>query len=504
MSVFILEEKFELVSEASNVKIFLIDETDLEKNEDGTLKKQFSGVDILEVEGAYGEISDHSLYLADMKSKTYVFKFNVEKLKKSNSLDIYEAGEKHISMICGGMLTSHLISEKYFKLSDVIEFIPSEALVSKVNIDRSFLTGLRIKSVSNKLKFKESTKPAEKRKLNVTNLIDEQNIEASNNHLDAMILSKSLVNTPANFLNPETYEQFAIDYITELKESGHPVDIEVYDKSKLQNDGAGLILAVGAGSNFAPRIIKLTYTPESAKKHIALVGKGITYDTGGLNIKPGSAMRHMKKDMGGSAAVLGSFALSVLNGYENSITAYLAIAENMISASSARPGDVYVALNGKSVEIDNTDAEGRLVLADALTYASKEGSDVLIDIATLTGAARVSLGTQVDVCLSNNLELSEQIHKASIETGDWVWRQPRVEPYYSALDSKVASMENTGGRFGGAITAGMFLERFHNSKNWIHIDTWMWAEKPTTFTKEAGACPKIVTFMEELLENIAK
>ena len=214
-------------------------------------------------------------------------------------------------------------------------------------------------------------------------------------------------------------------------------------------------------------------------------------------------MRNMKKDMGGSAAVFGIFVNSVLSNRNLHVTAYLAIAENMVSSNSARPGDVYVARNGIAVEIDNTDAEGRLVLADALTYASEEKPDLLVDIATLTGAARVALGTQVDFCMTNNLELADPILKASIETGDWVWRQPRVEIYNSGLDSRVANIENTGGRFGGAITAGMFLEKFHESKIWLHIDTWMWTDKPNMLSKEVGATPKVVRFINELLNQIS-
>lgn len=341
-----------------------------------------------------------------------------------------------------------------------------------------------------------------KMKVKRDGLLSEKALSHSDRLIQALRLTKSLVNTPANLLTPETYEQFCKQICAGLKDAGHPVSIEVYDRSKLENDGAGLILAVGKASSHPPRIIKLSYRPKNPKKMVAFVGKGITYDSGGLNIKPGNAMRHMKKDMGGSAAVFGSFLLAVTNKVNLQIDAYLAVAENMISSNAMRPGDVYVALNGKSVEIDNTDAEGRLVLADALTYASRQNPDVLIDVATLTGAARVALGTQVDACVTNSGALSALIDQSSAKTGDWVWRQPYVKTYESQLDSKVASYENTGGRFGGAITAAMFLSKFHDSKNWIHLDTWMWSDRSNMLAKEAGATPKTILFMEELLKNI--
>ena len=383
MSVVVLNEKINVTDQAGTVHIHLVESSELSEKSD----LKIAGLSTKDIHNLYGKISDGGLYLVDAKSRTYLFSFNVSKVSKANQLDYYDAGSNHIAMYLGGTLTSSIISKKYFKNEDIIEFHATDSLKSKVDFNHRFLTGLRIKSVSNKLVLDSD----DKRNINVSSFISEEEIQLSHHYVESMIVTKSLVNTPANLLNPETYESFAIDTVTELKERGFNVDIEVYDKSKLQNDNAGLILAVGKASQHAPRIIKMSYKPTNPSKTLALVGKGITYDTGGLNLKPGGAMRNMKKDMGGSAAVFGSFMLSVLRETNVEITAYLAVAENSVSSNAARPGDVYVAKNGISVEIDNTDAEGRLVLADALTYASEENPEYLIDIATLTGAARVSL-----------------------------------------------------------------------------------------------------------------
>ena len=499
MSVFMLKDKFSVVDDQPTASVTLVDFDEL------TGKKNLSvkGVDLEFLKSCYGDLIDGSLYCVDLKEKKFVFAVDTDKLIKKNKLDFYQPGNKHINFLLGSKLTIPLINEKYFAKDDILGIAFSEELSKKIDLTHEFLTGLRLKSVSNNIDFSaKSDKNQKKRKINVSSIVSVDGVAASDNYMEALLTAKSLVNTPANFLNPDTYEEFSIDKVTELKERGYNVDIEVFDRSKLQHDGAGLILAVGKASQHAPRIIKLSYRPEGASKLIAIIGKGITYDTGGLNLKPGGSMRNMKKDMGGSASVFGTYILSVLSGVKYNMDIYLAVAENSVSSNAARPGDVYVAKNGIAVEIDNTDAEGRLVMADALCYANETDPDYLFDIATLTGAARISLGTQVDVCLTNNENLAELIHKSSIETGDWLWRQPRPATYESSLDSKVANTENTGSRFGGAITAGMFLEKFHTSSNWMHIDTWMWSDKPNMFAKEAGATPKVVCFMAEFLDKL--
>lgn len=498
MSVIVLQEQLELVNDQATLKLIMVSRHDVD-----TSAAVSKDVDYAALNGLYGELDDHCLYLASASSKTFVYIYNLDKIRKKNRLDLDDMGVTHLEFFCGGILTGSLLSSKFSKSGAVVELCMSDDLRSNLSLSEYFISGLRLKSVSNDLRLDKKSKEISKTRINLSKLVDEKIIEKSNHMVESMIITKSLVNTPANYLNPESYESFARQETARLAGAGKPVTVEVFDRSKLENDGAGLILAVGKASQYAPRIIKLSYRPKNAQKTLALVGKGITYDSGGLNLKPGATMRDMKKDMGGSAAVYGTFLHAVLNEAPINIDAYLSVAENMVAGNAFRPGDVYVALNGTSVEIDNTDAEGRLVLADALTYADREKPDFLIDVATLTGAARISLGTQIDFCVTNNKKLAEELDLASVETGDWAWRQPLVKSYKSSLDSKVATMENGGSRFGGAITAALFLDTFHENKNWLHIDTWMWSEKPNFLTKESGATPKTILLLSKIIERIA-
>jgi leucyl aminopeptidase len=307
---------------------------------------------------------------------------------------------------------------------------------------------------------------------------------------------------PPNILNPESFEIFARELVRrecDLENDPNKIAVEVFQRDKLLAEGCGLINAVGQGSDIPPRLIRLTYFPRSSgksMKHVTLVGKGITFDSGGLDIKGSSFMRNMKKDMGGSAAAFGVFMALARLGAPVRVTCYLALAENMISGRSMRPGDVYKAKNGLTVEIDNTDAEGRLVLADALCYAAAEKPDWLIDLATLTGAARVALGPSVDSLFCSNAAMEKLLIDTGLHLGDWVWPLPLVEDYESWLDSTVADMVNSASSgHGGAITAATFLKKFVGQSNWTHIDTYMWSDKVTELNHEAGATAKCVRLL---------
>ena len=309
----------------------------------------------------------------------------------------------------------------------------------------------------------------------------------------AMVVARSLVNMPGSALTPESYELFLRDMVkAECEKAGatHHIGIEVMQAERLAKEGCHLICAVGRASASAPRIVKLTFTPADpaqALKHVTLVGKGITFDTGGLDIKASTFMRNMKKDMGGSAAAFGSFLALARRGVPLRLTCYLAIAENMVSGDAMRPGDVYRARNGLTVEIDNTDAEGRLVLADALCLAAEENPDWIIDLATLTGAARTALGGGVDALFSNDAKLQDLVFRTGLDHADAVWPLPLVDDYEASLDSNVADMVNSASSpQGGAITAALFLRRFVGGRPWCHIDTYMWTDKPTElFPKQA-------------------
>jgi leucyl aminopeptidase len=333
---------------------------------------------------------------------------------------------------------------------------------------------------------------------------------AAQSACDAMTLARSLVNMPANILNPETYEHFVRELVkSECARAQNPnhLSVEVFHAERLAADGCGLLCAVGKGSDVTPRLLKLQYTPvpsSRASRHVVLVGKGITFDTGGLDVKPSNFMRNMKKDMGGSAAALGAFLSLTRRQVPLRLTCYLALAENMVSGASMRPGDVYTARNGVSVEIDNTDAEGRLVLADALCYAAEEKPDWIVDLATLTGAARTALGGGVDALFSNDKAAEDLLFRTGLEVADPVWPLPLVDDYEALLDSSVADCANSSTTpQGGAITAALFLRKFVGKVPWSHIDTYMWTDRAGDLFAEPGATAKCVRLVDASVRAFA-
>jgi leucyl aminopeptidase len=248
-----------------------------------------------------------------------------------------------------------------------------------------------------------------------------------------------------------------------------------------------LILAVGKGSSRPPRLVDINWGAEDAPK-VTLVGKGVCFDSGGLDIKPGGAMGLMKKDMGGAAAALALASMVMDAGLPVRLRVILPIVENSISGDAFRPGDIYPSRKGLSVEIGNTDAEGRLVLADALALADEDAPDLLIDFATLTGAARVALGPDLPPFFTDDEDLAAAIARHGGLTNDPVWRLPLWRPYASMLDAKIADLNNapTGG-FAGAITAALFLQRFVDpQRRWAHFDIYGWRPSALPGRPEGG------------------
>ncbi len=298
-------------------------------------------------------------------------------------------------------------------------------------------------------------------------------LDAALNTAQGINTARHLVNLPANFLNPVTYANAVKKYFAKST----TMKVSIYDEKKLEKEKCGLILSVGQASDTPPRIVHLKYRPIGATgKPTAIVGKGITFDCGGLNIKGGAGMAVMKKDMGGSATVMGFATWLEKSGIKKKVDLYLALAENSISSNASRPGDIYTSRNGLSVEIGNTDAEGRLALADAIDIAitQKEKPEVLIDFATLTGAAKVSMGDHVTSMFSNDDELADKLLKASQANGDLSWRMPLYQPYFKGFDSKFADMNNMSVVKGGSIGAALFLEKFVGDTKWAHFDIFGW------------------------------
>lgn len=282
----------------------------------------------------------------------------------------------------------------------------------------------------------------------------------------AVIRARDWVNTPANELYPESFAEAA-----RLATKSVKVNLEVWDEKALERDGFGGLLAVGGGSVRKPRLVKAVYAPRGAKFHLVLVGKGITFDTGGLNLKPADGMYTMKTDMSGAAAVLSAVTAIAELGLKIKVTAWAAMAENMPSGSAYRPSDVLTIYGGKTVENANSDAEGRLVLADALGKASEERPDLVVDIATLTGACVVALGNRVAGLMSRDDATADLVLDAAELAGEPFWQLPIPEEARAKLDSRVADLKSGADRWGGALTAAAFLSEFVPTEiPWAHLD----------------------------------
>ena len=274
------------------------------------------------------------------------------------------------------------------------------------------------------------------------------------------------VNTPPLDLPPAT---FADEASALAKATG--LDVQVLDENALAKGGYGGILGVGQGSSRPPRLVRLAYKAGKGKPHLALVGKGITFDSGGISLKPAAGMEWMKSDMGGAAAISAAVAAIARLKLPVNVTAWAPMAENMPSGTAQRPSDVITIYGGKTVEVLNTDAEGRLILADALVRASEDNPDLLVDVATLTGAQLVALGSRTAAIMSNHDDVRDAIYAASKSAGEQMWPMPLPQELRAAMDSTVADIANMGDKYGGMLTAGLFLKDFvPDGTRWAHLD----------------------------------
>ena len=301
---------------------------------------------------------------------------------------------------------------------------------------------------------------------------------------EAVTLARDLINTPANDMGPEQLAQAAQ---TLARRFGAQFNCIVGDELKEQN--FPLIHAVGMASSRAPRLIELTWG-DPAHPKVTLVGKGVCFDSGGLDLKPSSGMLIMKKDMGGAANVL-ALALMVMDAKLNlRLRVLIPAVENAVAGNAFRPLDIFPSRKGPTVEIGNTDAEGRLILADALAFADEETPDLLVDLGTLTGAARVALGPELPPFYTNDETLALDIARCAKTENDPLWRMPLWAPYDSWLDSKVANINNApSGGFAGSITCALFLQRFvEAAKSWLHVDIYGWTPSAKPARPEGGEC----------------
>ena len=327
------------------------------------------------------------------------------------------------------------------------------------------------------------SEPEDKTKLETIELIglagQEQAITKGETVASGVILARELVNAPANEVTPVTMAEIAQQLAKE-----HGLEVKILEQADCENfqQGMGAYLGVGQASDIPPKFIHLIYKPNgTAKRKVAIVGKSVTFDSGGLNLKPGgSGIETMKMDMGGGAATLG--AAKAIAGLKPDVEVHFicAATENMISGHAMHPGDILKASNGKTIEVNNTDAEGRLTLADALVYAETLEVDAIVDLATLTGACIVALGKDIAGLWSPNDELVEEMKQAAQTAGEKFWQMPIEDKYFEGLKSQIADMKNTGPRPGGSITAALFLKQFVKDTPWMHLDVAgpVWADSP--------------------------
>jgi leucyl aminopeptidase len=278
-------------------------------------------------------------------------------------------------------------------------------------------------------------------------------------------LARDLSNEPANAMHPDDLAAAARRLL-----GGKGVTVSVKDERALAREGFGGIVGVGQGADHPPRLVELRYRPRGASGKVVLVGKGITFDSGGLSLKPPDGMKTMKTDMSGAAAVLGTMSALADLGVKVAVTGYLATAENMPSGRATRPGDVLTMKNGKTVEVLNTDAEGRLVMADALAVGAAAKPDAIVDVATLTGACMIALGTRYAGLMGNDEALAAELLEAAGEAGEPAWRLPLPPEYHREIESDIADLKNVGDRYGGALIAGLFLQEFVDGRPWVHLD----------------------------------
>jgi len=298
---------------------------------------------------------------------------------------------------------------------------------------------------------------------------------------EGVILARELVSAPPNIVTPVSLAETAQEMAT-----AYGMELEVLERDECERLGMGAFLGVAQASDMPPKFIHLTYRPEGTpRRKLAIIGKGLTFDSGGLNLKAGagSMIEMMKFDMGGAAATFG--AAKAIGQIKPDVEVHFisAATENMISGRALHPGDILTASNGKTIEVNNTDAEGRLTLADALVFAEKLGVDAMIDLATLTGACLVALGDNIAGLWSSQDDLAAEIEQAAQVSGEKLWRMPMEDKYFEGMKSLVADMKNTGPRFGGAITAALFLKQFVKETAWAHLDIagTVWGDRENAY-----------------------
>ena len=392
----------------------------------------------------------------------------------------------------------------FYKLQENnITLIFSKSLIKDRVIISDLVFGLCLKSYSfnkyKKLPFNKVNNLI----LNLYNIKESKEIKYKKNLLTSINYCKDLVSEPANILNPISYSKKCL----QLKKNG--LKVKILDTENLEKIGMRSLLGVALGSINEPRVVLFEWNLKKNIKPVVLVGKGVTFDTGGISIKPSSGMEEMITDMGGSAVVVGSMLNAALNKSSKSLVGIIGLVENMPDGKAQRPGDIVKSLSGQTIEVLNTDAEGRLVLADILTYIQRKyNPKQIIDFATLTGAIMIALGTHKAGLFSNNDSLAKKLEKAGNISGEKIWRLPMGKEYDEEINSLRADMKNIGSsRFGGSIQAAQFIQRFIDKEiPWAHIDIAgvSWTMKPGLNSFSKLHAPGATAFGVRLIDQFLK
>ncbi|WP_297323610.1 leucyl aminopeptidase [uncultured Bartonella sp.] len=405
--------------------------------------------------------------------------------KKFNIIDEVCDGKKGFDrlILLGVGKPENLVDDDYIKLggaaagalenvkeADIYLTVAGEKLEPE-NIE-DFILGLRLRSYQFD-RYKEPSKHSQEKSktCKITIGVEDPNetdklIERANFLADAVLLARDLVNEPANVLGTKDF----VKEVQKLEKIG--VNVEILDEKDMKKLGMGALLGVARGSKRPPYIAIMQWHGGKPKdRPLAFVGKGVVFDSGGISLKPGAGMEDMKGDMGGAAAVTGLMKAVALQKMKANIVGVIGLVENMPDGNAQRPGDIVTSMSGQTIEVINTDAEGRLVLSDALWYTKQRFTPkIMVDLATLTGAIMVALGRDHAGLFSNNDALADHLLKSGLTSGEKLWRMPLNETYDKMVDSKVADMKNSCGRHAGAVTAAQFLQRFVGDTPWAHLD----------------------------------
>ncbi len=426
-------------------------------------------------DGNFGEILNITGVKDEIQNVIFLGLGENEKLNKERLRRVFGKVQKYIESLKGKKIFIEFVKSKNISIEDSV---------------RAMIEGLSLSNYKFN-KYKSDREKIDETDVSITigghNLEHKDYsdiVEESKILVETVFNARDLVNEPSNVIYPETLAEEAVKF-----SKRYGFEIEIINHKKIEELQMNSFLAVGKSSIHKPKVIVMRYfgDKDNLDQKLGLIGKGLTYDSGGYSLKPSNSMVDMKSDMGGAATVIGAISAIAKRKLKINVVAVVAACENVIGNEAYKPGDIISSMAGKNIEILNTDAEGRLTMIDAVTYAIREEHITeIIDVATLTGAALVALGNDVTAVVTNNDSFYKELEKAFISTGEKMWNLPNFDDYKTLIKSDIADLKNTGGRYGGTITAGLFVGEFVENKPWLHLDI----AGPAYITVPWDYCPK--------------